>query len=160
MNRDKVAEASILGQPAKDKYQAEFYMHKVKCTDTPETREAMQKADAKAARKSELTGKHVDPDYTPDNLVRLGAKERTIEVPYVLIKRVNAKDSKSSPVSDKHKQQWPELWAAFKAENNEYFRERRQPVRVEEGGQQHNTQSTDWSGGVNYTPTDYTISFG
>lgn len=160
MNRDKQAEAQILGQPATDTFTAKFYLHKVKNLDTPETREAMRLADEKAKRKTNITGKYAEPDYTPANLIKLGAREEVKTVPYVLIKRLNAKDSKSSPVTEEHKQQFPNEWAEFEKEHYEDIYKERNSVRTTPDRPVNSTQSANWQGGVNYTPTPYTISFG
>lgn len=162
MNRQErqEIESRVLDMKHKDNFTARFYLHKIKQTDTPETREAMRKADAAVKGRTDANGIPKEPDYSPENLIRLGAKEMVIFKPYVEIKRMGAKDSKSHPVSDEHIKQFPKEWAEFQEQEHEYFRERRDNLRAEENRQFNNPTSGDWTGGVSYTPGPYTISFG
>lgn len=162
MNRQErqEIESRVLDMKHKDTFTARFYLHKIKNTDTPETREAMRKADEAAKGRKDSNGLPKEPDYSPKNLLRLGAKEIVKQVPYVEIKRVGAKDSKSHPVSDEHIKRFPAEWEQFQEREHEYFHKERHSLRTEEGGQFNSAPGADWQSGVSYTPTPYTITFG
>lgn len=161
MNRQErqEIEARVLDMKHKDTFTARFYLHKIKQTDTPETRAAMEKAIAKVRGRVDSNGIPKEPDFSPKNLLRLGAKEIVKQVPYVELKRVGAKDSKSYPVDNTHIEQFPKEWADFKEREHAYFRERRDHIRTETDGQHHSPENPNW-GSVAYNPTPYTITFG
>ena len=148
-----------LGLLANESYNAEFYMHKA--LDNEETYgESREKAVEQANAKSLKLGREIEPDFTPENLKKLGAKTVFKNVPYVKITRRGAKDCKSYAATEQHKKQFPEAWAKFEAENNEDIRKERDNLRTETSGRVNSSQGGDWQGGVNYTPSNYTITFG
>lgn len=186
MNKqDKREIEASLGLLQDERYRVEFYNHEVVDTEKTYdaaikkvTQDALLKTESKQkfwqgeitkANNMGLPSQHlvekladceVLPDYSADNLKRHGAVQVMKKVPYIKIQRIGSKDFNSQPVTDIHKQKYPEQWATFEA-NNGNIREERHNLRTETSGQQDNSQGSNWhSGGVSYTPTPYTISFG
>lgn len=160
----KEIESKVLDMVQSESFQAEFYLHEAIDPNNETIERAKERANQEAERRSNITGKIVEPNYTPDNLIRLGAEQRKHLVPWVKIKRLGAVDYKSYEVIDAHKETYPDQWAQFEEKHSEYFkdiRERRDNLRAEENGQLNNTQGSNWQGGgVSYTPTAYTVSWG
>lgn len=160
----KEIEATVLDMVHEDHLIAEFYLHEAIDPNNETIIEAQRLANEEALRKSNIQGKPIEPDYTPENLIRLGAKQKKNKFPYVKITRLGSRDYRSSLVDEDHKKAFPEQWAKFKELNHEYFedlRKRRDNIRTETDRPAVNKTSTDWQGGgVSYTPTPYTISFG
>ena len=181
---DRNAIYKELGLQDNDKHRVRFYMHKV--IDTEATMQAaMDEITAKAIEKTAERQAHwkkeiaraeqlglptvklleslveceVIPDYSIDNLKRHGAKSVYKTVPYVEIQKIGNKDFRSYAVTDEHKQRFAKQWAKFEAENED-IRERRDTVRTETSGQQNDTPSSNWQGGVSYNPTPYKVTFG
>ena len=102
--------------------------------------EAQKLADIKAQKKTDLTGKYQAPDYSPKNLIKLGAKQTFKNVLYVEIRRIGAKDFRSMQATEQHKQQFENEFNQFLAENkaDENIREEREVVRINTSGQNNN----------------------
>lgn len=154
-----------LGLLPNERYKAEFFMHKVFDRDAScGEAEALARIDAQ--EKSERLGREIMPDLSPENLKRLGAQSVFKYEPWVKIKRMGVKDYISYPVNEQHKLKFPNEWALFEAQNNESkdnqenIREGRDNLRSGEDRPIDSPQGSNWQGGVSYTPTAYTISFG
>jgi len=130
-------ESEMLGMTHNDRITARFYMFEVDDPNNQTIIESKKLADAAAQRTERITGKDKDPDYSVENLIRLGAKSQKIDVPFVQVGRAGSRDSISHKVTDEHKQQFSEQWKAFEAEHYDQIHSRRQDVRIEASGQVH-----------------------
>lgn len=183
-NQHKKEIEQALGIADNAPLKAEFYNHKVIDSDATfgkamelaiedahkRTQEkqipwlnAIESAKAKGLPTEHLYSKLVEaeilPDFSPESLKGFGGKNVYKNVVYVKIKKVGVEDYCSRVATEQHKQHFAEAWAKFEAENDN-IREERQEVQVGESGQQHNPQGGNWTGGISFTPSQYTTTFG
>jgi len=162
MNRQErqEIEARVLDMKHNDTFTARFYLHKVKHVETPETLAAMEKAKEAVRGRTDANGIPKDPDFSPKNLLRLGAREEVITRPYVELKRVGSKDSKSYPVDNEHINRFPDEWEKFQEQERAYFQKQQQVLQDGNDRPDNQSPSGNYGGGVCYTPTPYTTTFG
>jgi len=130
-----------LGVISSDTRSAEFYYHKVFDNDAS-TGKARELAVVQALEKERLINKHrnpdekhiEDPDFSRENLKRLGAEPIYKDVLYIKIGHWGSKDNKSRIATEQDKITFSEQWKQFN-EKEKSNQEKSRPETNYTGGQ-------------------------
>ena len=159
LNREHRKEIEqALGMYFDDKYKVRFFYHKVPDLECESIREAIQKADEKAMQLSQIKKEYVKPDYTPENLKRLGAKQEYKTELYIELRRINAKDYRSRKATDEDKIRFEKEYQQFISENKHdnnqqqaVFHERQPSLRISENRQDNEQTGTGYEFSYSFT---------
>lgn len=105
------------GYDQTDSMEVRFFNHETPDMNNKSIIEAKKKADMIAENQSNITGTFKAPDYSPQNLIRLGAKQSYKTELYVEIKRLGAKDFRSMKAEQSHKEQFTAEYETYLQEN-------------------------------------------